>query len=163
MFPSEYSVSDRDKTYTAIETDEFFTSTKNDVAYGKWATNMYNDFFIDLMQLCEVVSAHQGRALLRTTEKCRIAKDEPKVTMAEALITASKYFLHMLLTQSFSQSDDSFSLVSKMSIESNSVVNLDNWKMSSHSLMHNFLKYIATMEHNTGLLPHSGIQGKSSL
>jgi hypothetical protein len=52
MFPSEYALSADDRTYAAIQAEGFFNPTKIDIAHGKWAPKMCNDFFIHLMQLC---------------------------------------------------------------------------------------------------------------
>lgn len=141
MFPSEYVPSADDKTHTSIQAEGFFIPTKIDVAYGRWAPKMYNHFFIDLMQLL--------RGGTRTpTPHTSLKLRESYVRGAKLDAKAAIKAMISISPTSLGRSDITFSQRSASSMESNSVVNLGNRETSTYSLMHNFLKYIATMEHH---------------
>lgn len=145
MFPREYALSAHDKTLQTIQTEGFFSATKSDIAHGTWPPKMYSNFFIDLMHL------------LRGGNRTPTPHNSPK--KREAYIKAAKRDANeavkaaLAASRSWSSSnvgsDTVFSPGTALSTESSSVVNLGNRETSTYSLMHNFLKYIAIMEHRT--------------
>ena len=120
MFPGPYIVSDEDKTLIAVKEDGYFVPECQDVMVHAWNSKMHNNFFIDLMQI------------LNHRVTTRISSTSPQPSTPN---TASDQNKTKATIQKILQNAKRPTPISR------------NTKSSSYSLIHNFLKYIASMEH----------------
>jgi hypothetical protein len=119
LFPNEYVVSDNDKTLRAITEDGFFVSTEKDLLTPALSGKLYSGFFMDLLQLS--AKGEEGRATSLPISESNTAsthQSRQKVAISRALEYA----------KSLSPATETSQLL-------------------SDSLFHNFLKYVASMEH----------------
>lgn len=120
LFPNEYVVSDNDKTLKAITEDGFFVSADGDFATPALSGKLHSGFFMDLLQLS--AKAEEGRPtslLMSESNNANIpSTQKQKVAISQALE-------HV---KGLSPATETSQLL-------------------SHSLFHNFLKYVASMEH----------------
>jgi hypothetical protein len=120
MFPAQYIVSEDDKTLTAIREDGLFLTTNETLGDRVFSTKLYNGFLMDLLQLAiHGESIEVSTTSLPMTESNHSSPQRrQKETIARAINQAKQ-----------------------IAPPSNSLHFL------SYSLVHNFLKYVASMEH----------------
>jgi hypothetical protein len=119
MFSKHYTLSDEDKTITAIKEDGFFLPTNKDILAHAWPSTLHNNFFIDLMQL------------LRYSDTTQMPSNSLQPSGPHE---ASQSKTHEAISKALQKAKG----LRPISYNTGS---------SSCSLMHNFLKYIACMEH----------------
>lgn len=120
IFPKPYILSDDDKTLITINEDGFFLPTAKDIMAHSWSSKTHNNFFIDLMQI------------LVHREKSQISSTSPQPSTPYAVFHPNK----------------TRAAISKaLQNAKGSIPTSHNTNGSSYSLIHNFLKYIASMEH----------------
>lgn len=117
LFPNEYVVSDNDKTLKAITEDGFFVSTEKHFATPALSGKLHSGFFMDLLQLSAKGEEGRETSLLSESNTAN-TQSQQKVSISQALEYA----------KSLSPATETSQLL-------------------SHSLFHNFLKYVASMEH----------------
>jgi hypothetical protein len=139
LFPRQYAVGEVDKAFQKIQADGFFQLSKQDVARGLWdETKGYNNFFLDLLQILPGSQTPTPRTSPKSRNiYLRIAKDNAKASLADALNSVASQR---------TGSGASFSPGSLMITQSNSELDLGPRETTSYSLIHNLLKYIATVE-----------------
>jgi hypothetical protein len=120
MFPAQYVVLEDDKTLNAIREDGLFLTTNETLADRVLSTKLYSGFFMDLLQL-----ATHGES---------VEVDATSVPMTESSHSSPQLRQKETITQAINHAK-------RLNPPSNPI------QVLSHSLIHNFLKYVATMEH----------------
>lgn len=120
LFPHEYAVLDNDKTLKAITEDGFFLPTNEDLMAGAFSARLYSGFFMDLLQLMA-----EGQDTKKT---------EISYPVLESTATSSRHKPKTAIAKTLAHT--------KVLHPAPSTVQL-----LSHSLLHNCLKYVASMEH----------------
>jgi hypothetical protein len=118
LFPNEYVVSDDDKTLKAMTEDGFFVSTEKDLLTPAMSGKMYTGFFMDLLHLSAKGEERTATSLPVSESNTASTQSQQKVAISQALEYA----------KGLSPATETSQLL-------------------SHSLFHNFLKYVASMEH----------------
>ena len=120
LFPNEYVVSDNDKTLKAITEDGFFLPTDKDLAARAFSARLHSGFFMDLLQLM--------------AEGQDIKKPEISYPISESTATSSQYQPKTAIAKTLEYAKGLHPAPSTV-------------QLLSHSLIHNCLKYVASMEH----------------
>jgi hypothetical protein len=118
LFPEPYVLSNKDKTFVAAEEDGFFLPTRDNVVFHA-GRKMHNNFFVDLMQLQSL--SEPTRLPSASSQSQKPYHDDISGQIRAAI---SKKIQNVAGPTSLTSS-----------------------KRTSLSLMHNFLKYVASMEH----------------
>src|SRR5579859_2301180 len=120
LFPAQYMPADEDKTLKAISEDGFFLSTGERFPLCSLSTKLHSAFFMDLLQITA-----EGESMTKNENSTPISEsnasssqDEHKTAISKALHYAKGLAPHSETVQ-----------------------------FLSLSLIHNFLKYVASMEH----------------
>ena len=120
MFPAQYMPADEDKTLNAISEDGFFLSPGEIFPLRSSSTKLHSAFFMDLLQITA-----EGESMAKNENSTPILEpnassshDEQKTAIAKALHYAKGLASHSETVQ-----------------------------FLAHSLIHNFLKYVASIEH----------------
>ena len=144
MFLDKFIPKRNDPVMNALENDGFFNSTAMEVIGGNWSSNkLYNNFFLDMMYLLRPPRTPQARPITRNT-KPRSAKAKAKDDISSLIHSEATADPTSPLTRVSSGG----SMVSAgTSNQSGTVIYYGPRETSTHSLFHNYLKYIATIEY----------------
>jgi hypothetical protein len=124
LFPNEYVVSDNDKTLKAICEDGFFLPTDKDLTARVFSARLHSGFFMDLMQLM--------------TEGQDIKKTEISYPVSGSAAASSHYRAEVAVSKAREYPKGLYPATSPAPSTA---------QLLPHSLIHNCLKYVASMEH----------------
>lgn len=119
MFPAQYMPADEDKTLKAISEDGFFLSIGERFPLRSLSTKLHSAFFMDLQQI--------------TAEDESVTKNENSAPISEPNASNSR--------------DELKTAIVKALHYAKGLAHPETVSFLSHSLIHNFLKYVASMEH----------------
>ena len=147
LFPDEYLITDNDKTMKALKDNKFFSPDENHVSNGEWDYDcLHHFFFTDLMLL---LRGGDRTPSPRTSPpqksmRPRDAKEEAQNEIKRVLESHAQ--AGSSAVSRTSMDTDSYR-PSMSSIRSHSLPDHGPRETLTYSMMHNFLKYLGTIEY----------------
>ena len=150
MYPSQFLPRRDDAVMRALEEESFFRPTKDDVKAGNWKyNNLNNNFFLDLMQL--LIGAEGPKFSLAASPRestPRASKTSARQAIREIMAHPQRP-LRSIPSASGTASHGSESPDSRFAADTLNTNSLVYWgprETSTHSLFHNLLKSLASLE-----------------
>jgi hypothetical protein len=146
MFPVQYIPQNDDDTIKALDVSGFFHPSKDDIVQGNWdSSKIYNHAFLDILGLLRDDSPARN-VTLRRTIKSRVAKESARVVMKEIIAADAEIGGESRALTKVMSSESLYS--ASASIQSQSMIHYGPRETLTHSLLHNWLKTLATYEVN---------------
>jgi len=147
IYPAKFLPKANDAVITALDESDFFTPTKDDVRRGLWKSdNFGNNFFLDLAQL--IIGAAAPTLSIPTTRT--VLPREVKIAARqeiESIIRNPEGHRPVTRSLALQQVRSTESMYTTNTARTSSLIYYEPRETTSHSLFHNLLKSLATLEY----------------
>ena len=146
IYPSQFLPRNDNPVMKALDEEKFFGPTKDAVKMGDWKyDNLHNNFFLDLMQLLNSADGPTSSVPATRQSKPRESKTSARQEIKKIIAHPER---HRPITRATAlhRSESSDSSFTADTINTNTLIYWGSRETSTHSLFHNLLKSIASLE-----------------